>query len=763
MKQSIILESGKEYSLSQLFSGDNKIVIPDLQRDYCWGNNAWNKEKTGKIDMVSGFIENLLSSYKDKPNDNLTLGLIYGYENPKHHIQLSDGQQRITTLFLLLGMLNRRVENKFQEHLISDYELEHDDKEPYLQYAIRESTLYFLGDLVNEFFIKTYIKKVDDINKENDIKQDWYFTEYDLDSSIQSMISALKTIEHLLDEREENFSYKKFGDFVLENIKMIYYDMGNRTRGEETFVIINTTGEPLTATENLKPILIGNIEDENKRNKASIEWEDREEWFWQNKNKEEGTSDNAMNDFFIWYWQIRLLQEKSWKNKNESPLNPRELFLNKPKIHQENEENPQIERWEKSIKPVTIHSYFNALVNLIKLCKTEKNEKVLNSIRDEDISLNWFRKADLNVVLPLITYLEKFEEPKYFYEFLRRIRKNYFDNKWEERKTNFVDWRYIIQIIEYSANEEDVLKYETNNNTKIDTIKNIALNKWFNIEEKIKSKLKDEHKDKIEEWEDHEDFMGDLSFLFSVDRLNNETPTIDRLEYYYKNYISTINLVKNKYGDSESETDNQKIKIVNLFRLFYLFIGCNNVGHIKRTKGFEGVLFSTINREHLKKDEMVMLCASEDVNKFMLKFIKEKIQERNLFDINEDNFSVDKFIKAWLTLKVFYANDKNILLSFHDENGVAAYYDKDRNKLFLNFEFSIENSICGFGVKSSFGKESYVRYTNEKLWNKPNIIDTTFAGIKFQDFTSDDKKGTQEELDYNKKLIEEIIKEIEIK
>ena len=33
------LESGKNYTISQLFCGDNdKIMIPDLQRDYCWGD-----------------------------------------------------------------------------------------------------------------------------------------------------------------------------------------------------------------------------------------------------------------------------------------------------------------------------------------------------------------------------------------------------------------------------------------------------------------------------------------------------------------------------------------------------------------------------------------------------------------------------------------------------------------------------------------------------------------------------------------------------
>ena len=120
------LESGQEYTLKQLFNGKNKIVIPDLQRDYCWGNNVWNEQGKKESELVSGFIENL---FELKTNAIQTLGLIYGYESPKHHIQLCDGQQRITTLFLLIGLINRRVQdNKFQAYLISNEELNKDDK-----------------------------------------------------------------------------------------------------------------------------------------------------------------------------------------------------------------------------------------------------------------------------------------------------------------------------------------------------------------------------------------------------------------------------------------------------------------------------------------------------------------------------------------------------------------------------------------------------------------------------------------------------------
>ena len=152
MKNKINFVTGETYTLAELFSGHRRIIIPDLQRDYCWGDEVHTDEKK---ELVSGFVYNLIQQFEGHQDDSLNLGLIYGYESPETHIQLCDGQQRITTLFLLLGMLNRKVgNNEFRQFLISDYELQ-DDKEPYLLYSIRESSLYFLSDLVCRFFMDT--------------------------------------------------------------------------------------------------------------------------------------------------------------------------------------------------------------------------------------------------------------------------------------------------------------------------------------------------------------------------------------------------------------------------------------------------------------------------------------------------------------------------------------------------------------------------------------------------------------------------------
>lgn len=740
------LESGKEYTLSNIFSGKNKILIPDLQRDYCWGDKAWDKDVEKHTELVSGFVDNLIDMFEKSPNDYLTLGLIYGYESPKNHIQLCDGQQRITTLFLLLGMLNRLSENKFIKLLISEKELHHDDKEPYLQYSIRESTLYFLSDLVCEFFLKKEVK-IEDINSSN-----WYFSEYDQDASIQSMLAAINTIQKKL---SNEIDYEGFGNFIADNLQMLYYDMGDRTRGEETFVIINTTGEPLTATENLKPILIGNVENIERRKQFSEEWENREEWFWRNRDTKEQTADDSLNDFFVWYWQIRLLQEQRWIDKKSYELNPKELFTRKPEINAENEENPEIGRWEESIMPESIHAYFCSLKELVEQCQDEKIKNVLNTIKDGEITLNWFRglpkEKSLYVVLPLIAYCKKFQKPTQLYEFVRRIRKNYFDKEWKDRTNNFVDWRHIVQIIEISEKEVDVLKFKTlESQDRFKTISNVKLIEWFNAEEQKKIVLKENNKQKLEEWEDHPDFLGDLSFLFSI----KENPTIIELEKYYQNYISTVDLVRNKINNNP--------KLVNLFRLFYLFIGCNNVGHMDRvTWDAEGTLFSTFNRSHLKNDEYKSLIKSDNdkLIDFLTEYIKDRIEEWKLFDIAEGNFTADKAIKAWLTLKVFNANKEGETLAFYDGNktGVAVYkkFNDDRNRLIKTEALSLENLICGFGVKAG-GGGSYIHYADKENWNNANIIDTPFKSIAYNE-----RDRTLKQIQENKEKIDEIIEYID--
>ena len=80
------LISGKAYSLSEIFCGENdKVIIPDLQRDYCWGNPILDNAEES---LASSFIDSIL---RLKMSQEITMGLIYGYydkELTPYHLQL---------------------------------------------------------------------------------------------------------------------------------------------------------------------------------------------------------------------------------------------------------------------------------------------------------------------------------------------------------------------------------------------------------------------------------------------------------------------------------------------------------------------------------------------------------------------------------------------------------------------------------------------------------------------------------------------------
>ncbi|MBD5365992.1 MAG: DUF262 domain-containing protein [Bacteroides sp.] len=304
------LKDGKSYTVKDLFQGDNdKIVIPDLQRDYCW-----------TPDMVTGLLNTFIefSRHMDESNDTkIPMGLIYGYYSASNdgqteathpHLQLCDGQQRLTSIFLILGMLNRKLhksnnEKSYTRLLMSDFEKEQDDCEPYLLYAIRESSTYFLSDLTLEFFIGDKIENVDELTS-----QSWYLNDYKNDPTVNNIIEAIRAIEKIL--TQESLDLDRLGTFITERMDFLFCDMGNRTNGEETFVVINTTGEPLSGSENLKPMVIRSFIN-SKNREACKQWEEIETWFWKNRNNGNDTADAGFVEFLRWITALTLCNKNS--------------------------------------------------------------------------------------------------------------------------------------------------------------------------------------------------------------------------------------------------------------------------------------------------------------------------------------------------------------------------------------------------------------------------------------------------------------------
>lgn len=684
------LISNENYSLSKLFSTPyRKIIIPDFQRDYCWGDKS-HGEKEDK-DIVSDFLDTIFEEFSNNDKSEILLGKIDAYENPTDHIYLTDGQQRLTTLYLLIGMLNKKFqETSLKNCLISDFENLQDDQEPYLQYAVRETTVFFLRDLVNEFFMTDNELKVSDIKK-----QSWFFNEYALDPSITSMLSALEIIEKKI--KDYNFEIN-FSHYVIMNIKIQYYNVEDKKHGEERFVIINTTGKSLTVSENIKPILLGNIQN----SEFAKQWEERETWFWKNKKKDENISDDGVNEFLVWYFKIKKQQEdidiikeaKSLLKKNESEYNLKKIHLD-----------------------------FESLKSIISLLENEKFQNQFTFINDEKKIQNIVDLRNLNlerlhnILLPLVAFISKFENTESAYQFFRRLRKNYFDLKREHRKQNYIDWRYVLQIIEKSNTLEEILTFETNENT-INRIQNVLINNWYNDEEKIKLQFT-EHTNLINEWEDHPDFMGYLSPLFNI----AETDIYD-LENFYNTYLKI---------DPKNFTYSLNPKLGNFYRLMqYLndgyfehrtIAGCGYSMRVKSDKElFLHNNFNTIweNFNSLSEEEILIIYEEQLKDFFKTTVLKHNKNVVDLEELVQDIRKIGHYERVLLWSILEFLDNGNEL--FFD-GSIAQYWEYpnlisivEENNTSSSNDYSIGNLILGTSYNNNKkGKFDYYQYPLMKM------------------------------------------------
>ncbi len=363
-------------SIRQMFGGNLTIVIPDMQRDYCWGIRGDGVSR----DKVSVYLLSILHLYQTR--QPATLGLLYGYEYPEgsNQIMIIDGQQRLTTMYLLIGMLYRRTPRKdLRRLLISDYKLI-DDREPRLLYQVRSEAMFFMSDLVINFFL--------DRNGRLSAleKSPWYCASYDSDPTVQSFISAIRSIDKAIEDvcAHTAIDFNDFADFVVDRLVFYYHDIGSRAVAEDMFITINTTGEPLTMTQNLKSMLLA-LPDAHD---IAIErFEEIHGWAWRNRPEPESsqpfTADvrfgqliriyeifsgtdrkNTFNpaDFdklYAFFLAYRKLTDFLPNLLNYLPDNPQEMFVIVPAV-------AFIMKWSIEDDGTALYDFVSYLTNLLR-------------------------------------------------------------------------------------------------------------------------------------------------------------------------------------------------------------------------------------------------------------------------------------------------------------------------------------------------------------------------------------------------------------
>lgn len=205
----------------------SKIKIPIIQRDYAQG-------REDKKELREEFVDDLFKALES--NKELKLDFIYGSVKDNNVFLPLDGQQRLTTLFLLHWFLIKsEAEDKNQ----------HRDLLFKFSYETRDTARKFFNQLVDFNFHENPKKSI--------MKSYWFKNNYVLDPTIFSSLNMLETIY----ERYSKSDFKGSLLSRLDIIKFYVLPMHNFNLTDDLYIKLNARGKVLSPYENMKADLIG--------------------------------------------------------------------------------------------------------------------------------------------------------------------------------------------------------------------------------------------------------------------------------------------------------------------------------------------------------------------------------------------------------------------------------------------------------------------------------------------------------------------------
>lgn len=235
------------------YASNNKIEVPAIQRDYVQGRGDTDKEVDKREKFVDYLFEQLLN-----PDKEAHLQFIYGSSSQNNNSSRNsfiplDGQQRLTTLFLLHWILWTYSSDELKSNYPKDY-LQN------FSYKTRISSTTFCERLSKESF-----ERVNTNLSEEIIQQPWFSESWGNDPTINTMLQMLNSMQKRLPRKEEEIDdtddlYKRLVDSNAISFDLLDMDKFGLT--DSLYIKMNARGKQLTDFENWKSDFIGFLEKE---------------------------------------------------------------------------------------------------------------------------------------------------------------------------------------------------------------------------------------------------------------------------------------------------------------------------------------------------------------------------------------------------------------------------------------------------------------------------------------------------------------------
>ena len=248
--------SGAEYPLAKIFSSDFDYAIPSYQRPY-----AWTEVQAGDLfsDLYDFFV-------KEKDDTYFLGSIVLIKDEGKPNAEVIDGQQRLTTLTILLAALA----SYFSGDLRSDFEnyLREPGRAsqglmPKPRLTLRERDRKFFADYVQNLKFKELIA-LDPAQLDN-----------------ESQRNIRRNAELLLQKLDVSFKGAterlcEFGAFLVQRCFLVAVSTPSQQSAFRVFSVLNSRGLDLLPTDIIKSDIIGNIKSPDKQDDVTERWEELE-------------------------------------------------------------------------------------------------------------------------------------------------------------------------------------------------------------------------------------------------------------------------------------------------------------------------------------------------------------------------------------------------------------------------------------------------------------------------------------------------------
>lgn len=241
----------------------SQMLIPMIQRPYAQGRRS---QESVRRKFLTDIFNTLSSNEEKKMELNFIYGSFIALDGDKNVFELLDGQQRMTTLFLLhwyIANQNRATADFVFPKYLNKF-----------VYQTRTTSTDFLTKLIS-----TEVRK-DRLPSKAIREAAWYSKSFDKDTTIDSMLRMLDSIHSIYQKCEIKPGYAN-----LSRLQFYVLELNGFGLTEELFIKMNARGLQLTPFENFKADLIGYMKKSNSytcKMPSSLSKMDRQVEYWIN-------------------------------------------------------------------------------------------------------------------------------------------------------------------------------------------------------------------------------------------------------------------------------------------------------------------------------------------------------------------------------------------------------------------------------------------------------------------------------------------------